>query len=148
MYVIDFKLYYLFRKLRSSIDNTSESNDKLNNEESDDHDASAQRSSPDKKNTQDALSEDMDLYKRIQVLQQINPAIKALMNYRGKRCRPNSLESLSRIKSWFDSKPSEYNITFLHMFRSKRVSMAKKRRECTKKIRGWTSLSSVEYSNR
>ena len=39
------------------------------------------------KNTPDALSEDMDLYKRIQVLQQINPAIKALMNYRGKHCR-------------------------------------------------------------
>ena len=45
------------------------------------------------KNTQDALSEDMDLYKRIQVLQQINPAIKALMNYRGKRWRLHSLES-------------------------------------------------------
>ena len=46
------------------------------------------------KNTQDAVSEDMDLYKRIQVLQQINPAIKALMNYRGKFCRPHSLKSL------------------------------------------------------
>ena len=62
------------------------------------------------KNTQDAVSEDMDLYKRIQVLQQINPAIKALMNYRGKRCRTHSLES--RLKSWFNSNPSEYNITF------------------------------------
>ena len=114
MYAIDFKPCYLCRKLRSSVDNTSESNDKPNNEESvlDDHDASAQRNSPDMKNTQDAVSEDMDLYKRIQVLQQINPAIKALMNYRGKRCRPHSLES----KSWFNLKPSEYNITFFAYF--------------------------------
>ena len=95
MYAIDFKPCFLCRKLRSSVDNTSESNDKLNNEESvlDDQDASTQRNSPDMKNTQDALSEDMDLYKRIQVLQQINPAIKALMNYRGKRWRLHSLES-------------------------------------------------------
>ena len=91
-----FLICYTCRKLRSSVDNTSESNDKLNNEEGvlDDHDASAQRNSPDMKKTQDAVSEDMDLYKRIQVLQQINPAIKALMNYRGKYCRPHSLESL------------------------------------------------------
>ena len=60
------------------------------------------------KNTQDAVSEDMDLYKRIQVLQQINPAIKALMNYRGKFCRPHSLKSLLRLIQ----KLSEYNITF------------------------------------
>ena len=100
MYAIDFIPCYLCRKLRSSVDNTSESNDKLNNEESvlDDHEASAQRNSPDMKNTPDALSEDMDLYKRIQVLQQINPAIKALMNYRGKHCRLHSLESRSRKK--------------------------------------------------
>ena len=78
IYVIDSIPCYLCRKLRSSVDNTSESNDKLNNEESvlDDHEASAQRNSPDMKNNQDAVSEDMDLYKRIQVLQQINPAIK------------------------------------------------------------------------
>ena len=68
------------------------------------------------KNTQDALSEDMDLYKRIQVLQQINPAIKALMNYRGKFCRPHSLKSLLRKKVGLIQKLLEYNITFFEYF--------------------------------
>ena len=70
--------------LRSSVDNQVELDEKINCEASISEDQEIAKESIEVvKKVEESSAADLDLLKKLQVLQHMNPAIKALMNYRG-----------------------------------------------------------------
>ena len=71
--------------LRSSIDNQVEHDEQNDSKAGISKDQEVAQDSIESMETiQKSSAADLDLFKKLQVLQHMNPAIKALMNYRGK----------------------------------------------------------------
>jgi hypothetical protein len=72
------------RNLRSSLDKQTEAEENLKLETTTSKDQEIPQESVAVDSSVQESSSELDLLKKLQVLQNMNPAIKALMNYRGK----------------------------------------------------------------